>query len=542
LLSRKYIMKKQYSIFVLLFVVLSLGIAKGQSNSSQPSADSPQQDAGQQPAAPAPALGQGNAPEQSIVNPPLSGLDQPALEPGLAARSFIIPGIHILDTADTDLAGNLTGSDTVRSVTRALGSVQVQRLWKNYDLEAEYAGGAAIYENYTRLAAQIHAFDIDQRIRWRTGQVSFRDSFTDMPEGAFGYSAFGGAGNYNLGGFGNVGGLQDAGGGTFFSASQYGSLGQSPRITNTALVEVTELLSPRASLTFTGSYGFTDFLDNPTTCPSTSAFCCLPAGSCAPPSSSLCTPTEVCCPQTAAVVAVDPTPGCLINSHQFAFQAGFNYQLNRRDQIALVYGYQDFIYPVSSLGTFNTNHIHILYGHRITGRMDLELGGGPQITEITPSTIAGVSTGNIRQITGTGRASLRYRFPRTTVSVSYDRLSTNGSGFFGGATTDIARISATHPINRLWTLNGDVGYTHNTRLIPSPTPGAPNSFQNEYFGFGLRRQFGRYLGGYLTYQYSDMNFDVPICSATDSSDCGRSAQRHTVIIGVDWHPRPIRLD
>jgi len=537
-------MKKQYSIYVFLFVTFALATGWAQAGDSQQPADSSQQpaDAGLQPGAPAPALGPDNTAAQTIENPPLSGLDQPALEPGLGARSFLIPGLHVLDTADTDLSGSLVGKDPVRSVTRVLGSLALQRLWKNYDLDVEYAGGAALYENFSRTAAQIHALNVDQRIRWRTGQVSFRDSFSDLPEGIFGYADFGGAGGYDLGGFGNVGGLQDAGGGSFFSAGQYGSLGQNPRITNTSLVEMTQLLNPRSSFTLTGSYGLTDFIDNSSVDCTPSTTCCPPVGTCCPPATACCPPATNCCPAPTAA-DVSATPGCLINSHQFAFQAGYNYQLSRRDQLALVYGYQEFIYPVTTLGTFNTNHFHLLYGHRISGRMDLQIGGGPQITTINPSTAAGnPPAARIRQITGTGRASLRYRFPRTTLNASYDRLATNGSGFFGGATTNVARFEVTRPLSRLWTISGDVGYAHNTRLLPSFTPGAPNSFQNEYAGLGLRRQFGRYLGGYLTYQYTDLNFNVPVCSATDLTECGRASQRHTIIVGLDWHPRPIRID
>jgi hypothetical protein len=534
-------MKKQYSIYALLFAAISLGTVWAQSDSGQQPADSSQQDAGQQPAAPAPALGQDNTPAQSIANPPLSSLDQPALEPGLAARSFLIPGIHLMDTADTDLSGSLVGKDPIRSVTRALGSLAFQRLWKNYDLDIDYAGGVALYENFTRTASQIHSLDVDQRMRWRTGQLSLRDSFTDMPEGIFGYSAFGGAEGYNLGGFGAVGGIQDAGGGSFFSAGQYGSLGQDPRITNTALAEVTQLLTPRSSFTLTGSYGLTDFIDNTSGCAPTAPLCCLPIGTCLPPSATFCPPSVDCCPPPTAGPIVGPS-GCLINSHQFAFQAGYNYQLNRRDQVAIIYGYQYFTYPVTNLGSFTTNHVHILYGHRISGRMDLQLGGGPQITEINPAAGNGTATATIRQLTGTGRASLRYRFPKTTMSLSYDRVSTNGSGFFGGATSDVARFSLLHPLNRLWTITGDVGYAHNSRLLPTDVPGAPNSFQNVYAGFGMRRQFGRYLGGYLTYDYSDLSFNVPICSGTVTTECGSTSQRNTVIIGLDWHPRPIRID
>ena len=98
---RKYIMKKPYPIYLLLFVVIAMGAGWAQGDSGQQPADTQPP-----PAAPAPALG-ADTTTQSIENPPLTSLDQPALEPGLAARSFIIPGVHIMDTADTNLGGDL---------------------------------------------------------------------------------------------------------------------------------------------------------------------------------------------------------------------------------------------------------------------------------------------------------------------------------------------------------------------------------------------------------------------------------------------------
>src|SRR5208282_615274 len=135
----------------------------------------------------------------------------------------------------------------------------------------------------------------------------------------------------------------------------------------TALVELTELLNPRSSVTLTGSYGLTDFTDNPSGCAPTEPYCCQPAGTCGPPTTTFCPPTANCCPPPSDAVLPFISPGCLINSRQFAAQVGYNYQLGRRDQIAVVYGYQDFSYPVTSLGSFTTNHVHVLYGHRISG-------------------------------------------------------------------------------------------------------------------------------------------------------------------------------
>ncbi|MCU1295795.1 MAG: hypothetical protein JWO91_73, partial [Acidobacteriaceae bacterium] len=301
-----------------------------------------QPDTDQQPAVnpqqqnvPAPAFGQDAPAPQTVENPPLSGLDQPAMEPDLAARSFLIIGAHATEGVDTNSAGKFNGGFPLTSVTRLLGSAAVQRLWKRYALDVDYIGGGGLYENYARGNAQIQALNLDQRIRWRTGQLAIRDSFSDLPEGAFGYGSFGGAGGYDLGGFGNIGGSLDGGGAAYFSSSQVGSLGQTPRITNTSLGEVQEQFSPRSSFTAIGSYGFTNFLGS--------------------------------------------FSNNFINTHQVAFQAGYNYQLNRRDQISFVYGFQDFHYPVISDGYFTTDMWHVLYGHRISGRLNLVVGGGPQL-------------------------------------------------------------------------------------------------------------------------------------------------------------------
>ena len=70
-----------------------------------------------------------------------------------------------------------------------------------------------------------------------------------------------------------------------------------------------------------------------------------------------------------------------IGSSQTSAQVGYNRSLTSHTQVALVYGYQGFDFSV--LGTaFHSHVIQGMYGHRITGRMDLLLGAGPQITLI----------------------------------------------------------------------------------------------------------------------------------------------------------------
>src|SRR5947209_10327976 len=96
---------------------------------------------GDQGAAPA-AIGPDTT-TQVIENPPLSGLDEPSFEPGYGARSYLIPKVQVSEAADTNPAGNLGSKTVVKDVTRGLGSLTLQKLWKIHPLDVDYIGGVA---------------------------------------------------------------------------------------------------------------------------------------------------------------------------------------------------------------------------------------------------------------------------------------------------------------------------------------------------------------------------------------------------------------
>jgi len=143
-----------------------------------------------------------------------------------------------------------------------------------------------------------------------------------------------------------------------------------------------------------------------------------------------------------------------------------------------------------------------------------------------------------------GRASLRYRFKLTTAELSYNHYNTGGSGFFGGSKSDVGRLGLRRPFGRRWEGRTDIGYTHNSRLAPALFGGVnAESFNYVYAGAALQRHFSRTLDGYVSYQYNDLMFNSatgPLCVLI--GPCDRSSQRHVATIGIDWRPRPIRLD
>ena len=493
-------MKLRDYIFVLMLLVGLLAAAAAQDESA------PQTPDNNPPAnsTPAPAFGQaGPAPQQNVDNPPISGLDVPNLNPGGTSRSFLVPGVHVSQALDSNISNQL-GHSSFNGVTRALGSLALQKLWTHEDLGLEYVGGGAYYGNSIGWT-QFHSLDGDVRYLWRTGQFVLRNRFSYLPEGAFGYGAYGGSGALagvgGLGGGGSLGGVGLGPGGSLLGANgQLASLGQAPRITNTSVADITQALSPRSTLTLAGSFSLVHFLSESST-------------------------TEV-----------NGLPVTFINSQEASAQAGYTYQLSRSDQIGLLYGYQSFHYPITISGDFRTHIVHVLYGHRISGRMDLVLGGGPQITDISSQI-----SGNTSRLNASGQASLRYRFPLTSVALTYDRYNSSGSGFYGGAVTNLFRFTASRPFGRLWSAQGDVGYTTNSRILPA-TSGtvAGQSFNYVYAGASVHRHIGRQFEGFAAYQFNNLAFDSSFC--TNSRGCNRSSQRQVILFGLDWTPHPIRLD
>jgi hypothetical protein len=481
---------KIVTMAVFLMSALGLGWAQADGGAQEPPIGWPVTENGQPSDPPTPSVP--TSPPTQIsqppyeLNPPIVGLNAPGLQPtGIETRSFLIPGALISQAVDADEGGTSRNSD-VHGVTRGLGSLTLQRLWRRYDLALDYLGGVGYYSNRATSTAWLQLFDLDQHISWSRGQFAIRDSFSYLPEGNFGAGSFGGTGALSsIGGL--VGGLAGLG---ILGPGQFATFGEQPRITNISIADVTQFLSPRSSVSAVGSYGFVHFTDD--------------------------------------------TFG-LINSHQFVAQASYDYQLNRKDQVALLYAYQTFRYPSLVGSDFNTNLVNVLFGRRISGRMEFIAGGGPQVTHIQNPLL-----GSSDRLTFSGRASLDYRLQKSRLALSFFRYNTNGSGFSTGATTDLVRLSAGRPLGRRWIANLDVGYTHNSLIGPSLFASRGKSFDYVYAGGSLHRQLGREFSAFVSYQFSNVGSQGSLCIRAIS--CSYTAQREIALIGVDWHPHPIRID
>jgi len=481
---------------VLVIVILSLATSWARSNGGQSSTGNGPQNP---PAAAAPAPVPAPIPAEipaDTNNYPVSGLDQPPLGPFVPARSFVILGAHISEALDSNVGNNVVSSGLV-GVTRALGSVMLQKTGSHSLTAFDYVGGVIYYPSQDPSISQIHQFDAEQKLMWKSGQLTFRDQFSYLPEGTFGFGAYGesGASSLGLGSIGFQGEALGMGLGGIFTLAEFASLGQQSRIDNLAIVDLDQSLSKRSAITLAGGYGLIHFTDDS-------------AG--------------------------------FINTNQITAQAGYDYQVSRKTQIAFVYGFQQFQYPNIPGSSFVTHVGTFMYNRRITGRMDLTLGAGPQVTVINNSPLFG---GSSQIVTADATATLRYRFPRTSLALSYYRYNTGGSGFFLGATSDIVRFSISRPLGRVWTGGADVGYSHNDQIEPgfvsSLLPSSTNSFQYVYAGAVAQRPLGHHFDFFLSFQYDEQLFNSTVCT---TQPCNIQSQQFVGAIGLNWHSRPYRLD
>jgi hypothetical protein len=511
-------------------LTLSMAVARAQDNNT-PAPGSTADTSPQEPQQPVPGFGQENAPAPTVENPPISGLDQPGLEPHAAPLNYLRPGATVSESVDSNVE-NTPGSGAVRSISRGLGSLTLQRLWSRYDLAAQYMGGVAYYDQKGIGWTSMQQLNLDQRINWKRGQLALRDSFSYLPEGNFG-AAYGTLGSEGISSLGS------SSFGGFWGGSAFGTLGFVPRVMNLSLADITENLSPRSILTAAGGYAFTHFYGS------------------------------------------DPFSGTTyLNNSQVSAQVGFDRILTSRTQVAVLYGYQGFDF--SSVGTsFHSHVIEGMYGHRITGRMDFLIEAGPQITDVNlrsvvcsdaslPPTVGGCTAPAVlitqsssdHRIGVAGRVQLRYQLKRTGLTMGYQRFLSSGSGFFAGAQTDVAVLRVEHPVSRVWNAFLDLGYTRNSRVQPltaqalascnfpgstSPNPSLPTCpgvnaarYSFGYAGIGVQRAFGRNFHGFASFQFNELGFDNSYCGGLPA--CNRISNRQVGTIGLDWTPRPIRLD
>src|ERR1700730_15924441 len=108
---------------------------------------------------------------QMSENPPLSGFDEPRFEPGYGARSYLAPKAEVSESVDSNGANNFSKTN-ITTTTRAVGSVELQKLWKMHPLAIDYVGGVDSYNGPKSRFYQVHSHAEKQHFLLSSGEFA----------------------------------------------------------------------------------------------------------------------------------------------------------------------------------------------------------------------------------------------------------------------------------------------------------------------------------------------------------------------------------
>jgi hypothetical protein len=407
-------------------------------------------------------------------------------------RSYVLPVFQWTGLADTGING-AAGYSNLQTRSVYLGSLTAERLKSHSQTALGLAGGAYLFSDSLRAnkAAPIPSYgtllkaSLSETVIGRRWELLLSEQGLYMPESSFGFSGGGGlsglGGGLEPGALGNQSSLNPT-----LLPNQTLLTGTSRRISNTAVAEVTYHPGARSSFTATGLYGLLNYLD----------------------------------------------PG-FIDDNYWTFLGGYNFQLSRRNQIGINYTHTLFKFSSNNFELLNRG-FQLFYGHRLTGRLSLEVAAGPTLNQIAQPQGAGVVTRGF----WTTFDSLKYQGGRNEVSVDFARYLSGGAGVLLGAESDLARVSINRQLTRKWRGALNLAHAYNQSLIRQSLVQRRSQFETWVAGFTFSREFGDHVTFHVEYNAQRQIANALLCTTTN---CGTIRLRQVGGIGLSWHGRPLGL-
>jgi hypothetical protein len=426
------------------------------------------------------------APQPQPDTNPLAGayLSTPGSVPEL--HSFLQPMLTLGEEGSTNANYGPNGNQSFETTTVPMGSLELGILGARNNFSADYLGGGFLYNSDLSQTSQFHELQLMDAYKFQRGAVDVADFFSYTPAAGFGFGGAGVLGGYGTGLSGGLG----AGSGV----SQLNPMfGQNQSIlgagygaySNTTLAQIQYTLSPRTSISAMGTYGFLKF-----------------GGS-------------------STYISGDTITGLV----------GLNHDLSARNTLGVTYIYSTFHYTGSPF-SFDSQMADLTYGRKITGRMSLQLYGGPALTTSTNA-----SGRTVRDTSANVMGSLTYAWERTTLGFYGSHFASGGSGVLTGASTTMLALSVERALTQRWTLNAYVGYSRNSQLS-SVTTSRPGSYNYGFGTLNLSRVLSRSLRLNIGYQYERQTTPTGPCT---SGPCVESVNNQFFGIGLTYIPRPIGL-
>ena len=413
---------------------------------------------------------------------PLTGIQQPTVGTPLERHSYWVPGVSYYNFIDSN-GSSQGGGSSWSSNNYIAGNVSLLENWSRSQLALNYSGGGDFSTDSSVGNGWFSQFSATQTFNWERLQLTLLDEFAYLPQSQFGFGA--GTGLMSPGVGGTLG-QPSTGLGGQFNPGQSIFTATGPRYMNTFGAQLNYLLSKRSSLTFGRVYSILRFTD----------------------------------------------PGN-IESNDYLGNLGYNYEISRLDTIGVVYRYGSYHYL--GLGqAIGDQSIQLAYGRKITGRLALQLTGGPEISHFRIPQGPGNKT---RYVAGTVSATLTYAFEKGSAAVNYFHGVTPGSGVFLGATTDQVTATGSRKLTRVWSGNANLGFARNHGLNAGQI-GTNLNYDTVYAGAAVARALGRNANLSLGYTAYIETASGTVCSGTN---CAPSFTTHQISLGLNWHAHPFVL-
>jgi len=417
----------------------------------------------------------------SNLNPdtrPLTGVENPTLgTPGIR-HSYWLPGFQYADTLRSS-ALNQASSSGWNTTSVITGNFSLLESWSRAQLAVNYSGGASFSSDSAQGTSQFQQLGLLETFDWGRWQLHFLDQFSYLPETQFGF----GAGTaLSIPGIGGplappLPGLQNS---YVPNQSIFTTFG--PRYSNSFATQAAYTVSRRGSITAAATYGILRFIE---------------AGN--------------------------------IESNSANFTLGYNYVLTSADTLGVQYRFSGYRY-IGNPQAIDDQVLQLVYGRKITGRIALQLFGGPDVT-----TFRVPINNSTNRVSGSGGASLTYALNRGSMALNYDHGISGGSGVFAGANTNQLQFSLGRQLSREWAASLNLGYSRNGSAVSAPSSQAYNSW---YVGGGLSRPFGRNANFTIGYTAQIQTSNQAVCAA---GTCGTNFTVHQITLGLQWHARPFVL-
>ena len=416
---------------------------------------------------------------------PLTGVQNPSLGAPGPRHSYWVPGFQYGSSIESIPNSGSNGSNWYAE-NYFLGNLSLVKVWGRSDLTVNYTGGGYLSSGNQQYLGVQSGFQNFQQLtfaqNFRTTRWLFQilDYFSYLPQSSFGFGAGTNLGIPGIGGSlgGTIQGLSNS------AIPQQSVFFTGPVYSNAAVLQATYSLTPRSSVTVAGSYAILRFT----------------------------------------------TPGNLDSDTTYG-SIGYNYKLTRRDNIGVLYAFSSYHY--SGLDQAYGNHtFNLAYNRKITGRLALQLNGGPQITtyRIPIGTSTDETSFNVS-------AYLTYGTEHGGISGNYAHSFAGGSGIYAGSNYDQVSLTASRKLSRIWNGNLNFGYARNAALGGSGLPSYSNS--DDWFGGG---GVGRPLGRYAYLGISYVAYISKYSNSSSGSPTNTTTTTNSINISLQWHMRPMVLD